>query len=67
MLYNSLKSLLEYEKDDFDDVFFTTFRVSAKDVFGTDVSYDLKPNGDDLRVTKDNRQVKKLNFIFSFI
>ncbi|XP_051233128.1 ubiquitin-protein ligase E3A isoform X2 [Dicentrarchus labrax] len=54
-LYQSLKQLLEYtgnvEKD-----MMLTFQISHTDLFGNPVLYDLKEQGDQMPVTKENRQ-----------
>ncbi|CAH0558670.1 unnamed protein product [Brassicogethes aeneus] len=54
-LYNSLKSMLDYNKPDFEDVFMQTFRISYTDVFGSLITYDLKDNGDEISVTLENK------------
>lgn len=58
-LYHSLKQLLEYtgnvEKD-----MALTFQISHTDLFGNPVLHDLKEEGDQIPVTKENRQVKYL-------
>ena len=48
--------MLHFEGD-VENTFMQTFRISYTDVFGATLSYDLKDNGDDIRVTKENRQV----------
>lgn len=53
-LGNGLKSLLEYEGDDMEDVFGTTFEVSYQ-VFGEAVTEPLKPGGDNILVNRSNR------------
>ncbi|XP_053177880.1 ubiquitin-protein ligase E3A [Scomber japonicus] len=54
-LYHSLKQLLEYtgnvEKD-----MALTFQISHRDLFGNPVLHDLKEEGDQIPVTKENRQ-----------
>ncbi|XP_014676570.1 PREDICTED: ubiquitin-protein ligase E3A-like [Priapulus caudatus] len=55
-LARSLQELLDYEGDDVEDVFMQTFRVSYTDVFGANLTQHLKPDGDKIPVTKDNRQ-----------
>ncbi|XP_039294797.1 ubiquitin-protein ligase E3A isoform X2 [Nilaparvata lugens] len=55
-LYNSLKALLEYEGDDMEDTFMQTFRVGYTDVFGSSVTHDLLPNGDQINVTQSNKR-----------
>uniref|UniRef100_A0A915KJE7 HECT-type E3 ubiquitin transferase n=1 Tax=Romanomermis culicivorax TaxID=13658 RepID=A0A915KJE7_ROMCU len=51
----SLESLMDYDNDDFEDVFSLYFQVSI-DIFGTSKTVDLKPDGGSLSVTKSNRQ-----------
>lgn len=58
ILYNSLKQLLEYNSDDVEEMFMQTFRISYQDVFGSIINYDLKENGDEIMVTKENKYVR---------
>lgn len=51
---NSLKSLLEYEGDDLQDVFCLTFDIN-RDVWGEIVTVELKPNGASIPVTQENK------------
>ncbi|XP_067453856.1 ubiquitin-protein ligase E3A isoform X1 [Thunnus thynnus] len=55
VLYQSLKELLEHtgnvEKD-----MMLTFQISHTDLFGNPVLHDLKEKGDQIPVTKENRQ-----------
>jgi len=53
-LGRGLKQLLEYEGDDVEDMFGMNFQV-RKEVFGEVIVHDLKPNGDQIPVTKENR------------
>uniref|UniRef100_A0A7N5ZUP4 Ubiquitin-protein ligase E3A n=1 Tax=Anabas testudineus TaxID=64144 RepID=A0A7N5ZUP4_ANATE len=55
VLYQSLKGLLEYTGNVEEDMMLT-FQISHTDLFGNPVFYDLKEQGDQLPVTKDNRQ-----------
>lgn len=41
-----------------------TFQISHTDLFGNPVLYDLEENGEQIPVTKENRQVKMLNFLY---
>ena len=50
----SLKSLLEYDKDDLEEVFFLNFTVD-EEVFGGMVSVNLKENGENIPVTQANK------------
>ncbi|KAK0064842.1 ubiquitin-protein ligase E3A [Biomphalaria pfeifferi] len=56
VLMSSLKEMLEYSKDDFEDVFDQVFRIGYHDVFGNSHTYDLKENGDSIPVTQENKQ-----------
>lgn len=49
--------MLEYEAEDMDSVFMQTFRVCHTDIFGTVLHHDLKPNGDSVFVTQENKKV----------
>ena len=62
VLYQSLKGLLDYDGNVEEDMMLT-FQISQTDLFGNPVTYDLKDKGDELPVTKDNRQVKALLFL----
>ncbi|XP_070553095.1 ubiquitin-protein ligase E3A-like [Ptychodera flava] len=55
VIYNSLKSLLEYE-DSVEDTFMQTFQISLQDLFGAPVTFELKENGNSIPVTNENRQ-----------
>lgn len=54
-LARGLHQLLMYQEDDISDTFCQSFRVNYKDVFGTTLSHDLKPNGDDIIVDHSNK------------
>ncbi|KAH9496020.1 Ubiquitin-protein ligase E3A [Bulinus truncatus] len=56
ILMSSLKAMLEYTEDSFEDVFDQTFRIGYHDVFGNSLTYDLKENGDSTPVTQENKQ-----------
>lgn len=58
-LYQSLKGLLEYTGNVEEDMMLT-FQISHTDLFGNPILYDLKEQGDQIPVTKENRQVKCL-------
>ena len=53
----SLTQMLEYDGDDFEDVFGCTFCVGYESIFGEQLSHELKPDGKEIPVTKQNRQV----------
>ncbi|KAE8294437.1 Ubiquitin-protein ligase E3A [Larimichthys crocea] len=55
VLYQSLKELLEFAGNVEEDMMLT-FQISHKDLFGSPVLYDLKEQGDQIPVTKENRQ-----------
>lgn len=44
-----------------------SFQISHTDLFGNPILYDLKENGEQISVTKDNRQVKMWDFLFSLL
>ncbi|XP_039264835.2 ubiquitin-protein ligase E3A-like isoform X1 [Styela clava] len=54
-LYQGLKGLLEYEGNVEEDMM-TTFSIGYHDMFGTSRSFELKPDGINIPVTKDNRK-----------
>ncbi|XP_052902298.1 ubiquitin-protein ligase E3A [Anopheles moucheti] len=56
VLFNSLKSLLDYAENDMEEVFMQTFNIGYRDVFGSVLEYELKPDGDTIFVTQDNKQ-----------
>nr|XP_023013190.1 probable E3 ubiquitin-protein ligase HERC4 isoform X1 [Leptinotarsa decemlineata] len=55
ILANSLLALLNYENDDFQEVFDLTFEIS-RDVFGEIVTVPLKENGKNIAVNQENKQ-----------
>ncbi|EDW73471.1 uncharacterized protein Dwil_GK16632 [Drosophila willistoni] len=57
MLYKSLKSMLDYQGQDMEEVFDQTFRISYSNVFGEMVEHDLVPNGKDLTVGQHNKKL----------
>lgn len=54
VLANSLKNILEYNGEDVQDVFGLNFEVT-RDIFGESHVVELKPNGSEIPVTRDNR------------
>lgn len=62
VLYNSLKSMLDYEENDMEEVFVQTFKISYKDIFGNTLFHELKTNGDNIFVNQDNKQVASINY-----
>lgn len=55
-LYRSLKSMLDYDGGDMEDIFMQTFKITYSNVFGETVEHELKPNGDDITVNQENKQ-----------
>ncbi|XP_068175599.1 ubiquitin-protein ligase E3A [Antennarius striatus] len=55
VLYQSLKELLEYSGNVEEDMMLT-FQISHKDLFGSPILHELKEQGDQIPVTKENRQ-----------
>ncbi|XP_013138521.1 PREDICTED: ubiquitin-protein ligase E3A [Papilio polytes] len=55
-LYNGLKDMLDYSGDDLEEVYYQTFRICYKDVFGNNIFHDLKDEGDSLFVTQANKR-----------
>lgn len=53
-LGNSMKSILDYDGEDMEDVFDLTFEVS-REVFGHMETVPLKPGGDKIRVNQENK------------
>lgn len=60
-LYASLQQMLEYEGEDLEDVFMQPFKIGYKDVFGCDLTHELKEKGADTHVNHGNRQVSVLS------
>ncbi|ETN67687.1 ubiquitin-protein ligase [Anopheles darlingi] len=56
VLFNSLNSLLEYTENDMEEVFMQTFKIGYRDVFGNTLEHELKPDGDKIFVTQENKQ-----------
>eukprot|EP00762_Andalucia_godoyi_P008487 ANDGO_05781.mRNA.1 putative E3 ubiquitin-protein ligase HUL4 len=55
VLYHSLVQMLEYEGDDFESIFMNDFSV-LEDYYGEKRTVELKPNGTQVQVSKDNRE-----------
>lgn len=55
-LYRSLKSMLDYQEPDMEEVFMQTFKISYKNVFDEVVEHELKAGGGDLAVGQENKQ-----------
>lgn len=56
-LYKSLKSMLEYEESDMEEVFIQTFKISYSNMFGSTCHHELKSDGDNILVNQENKQV----------
>lgn len=63
-LHRTLVGMLEYEEEDFEEVYCQTFEITYRDVFGHLHSHRLKANGDAVAVTRENRQV---GFFFTLV
>lgn len=55
-LASSLQHMLDYEGDDFEDIFMQPFKIGFHDIFGNSVSHELKDGGVDITVTQENKQ-----------
>lgn len=51
---NSLQSLLDYSENDMEEVFCLFFNID-RDIYGETVTVPLKPNGDKIPVTAENK------------
>lgn len=60
----SLADILEYEGEDFEDTYMLTFNIRYTGPFGETIDHDLREDGDDIPVTKDNRKVGFLDFSY---
>lgn len=49
--------MLDYEGEDFEDVFMQSFQISYDDVFGSTITHELKENGENIPVTQANKHV----------
>lgn len=56
---NSMQALLDYEGDDFKEVFDLSFEIS-RDIYGESETKPLKPNGSSISVTVENRCVLQM-------
>uniref|UniRef100_A0A1A9WLI1 HECT domain-containing protein n=1 Tax=Glossina brevipalpis TaxID=37001 RepID=A0A1A9WLI1_9MUSC len=54
-LANSMQQILDYDNDDFEETFDLHFEI-IRDIYGESNCQPLKPNGDQIAVTKENRQ-----------
>lgn len=60
LLYKSLEAMLVHESNVEDD-FNCTFQIGYTDVFGSNLTHDLKENGGDIAVTDENKKVQLTN------
>ncbi|XP_073962763.1 ubiquitin protein ligase E3A [Choristoneura fumiferana] len=56
LLYAGLKDMLEYSGDDLEEIYYQTFRICYRDVFGNVMFHDLKEDGDNIFVTQGNKK-----------
>jgi len=56
-LYKSLKSMVDYQGQDMEEVFDQTFKISYSNVFGELVEHELVPNGKEVLVGQHNKQL----------
>ncbi|XP_016956058.1 ubiquitin-protein ligase E3A [Drosophila biarmipes] len=56
-LYKSLKSMMDYQGQDMEEVFDQTFKISYSNVFGEMVEHELVPNGKEVLVGQHNKQL----------
>lgn len=56
---NSLKSLLDYDGNDMEEVFGLAFDIN-RDIWGDIITVELKPNGSNIPVTQENKFVSLL-------
>eukprot|EP00986_Skeletonema_menzelii_P005715 scaffold2117_cov141-Skeletonema_menzelii.AAC.10 len=61
-LRRGLKQLLDYEGDDVEDIFCLSFEVTWMEL-GEERRLDLKPDGANISVTKDNREEYVLRYV----
>lgn len=55
VIYNSLKSMLEYSEPDMEEVFAQTFEIGYQDVFGSPLKQSLKKDGEKIIVNQSNK------------
>lgn len=55
LVYNSLKSMLDYTEPDFEDVFSQTFEIGFENIFGEPLKQELKKEGDKIAVNQHNK------------
>jgi ubiquitin-protein ligase E3 A len=55
-LMRSLQEMMDYQNDDFEEIFDLTFLIGYSDVFGQSHTVDLKENGRNTTVTLKNKQ-----------
>lgn len=55
IIFNSLKSLLDYGELDMEELFAQTFEIGYQDVFGSPLKHSLKKNGETISVNQNNK------------
>lgn len=55
LVYNSLKSMLDYTEPDFEEVFSQTFEIGYENIFGAPLKHELKKDGDKIAVNQHNK------------
>jgi E3 ubiquitin-protein ligase HERC4 len=55
LIGKSMQSLLDYQENDFEEVFGLSFDIS-RNIFGENKTIELKPNGTNIPVTQDNKK-----------
>ncbi|XP_064545143.1 ubiquitin-protein ligase E3A [Drosophila montana] len=56
-LYKSLKTMLDYQGQDMEEVFEQTFKISYSNVFGELVEHELVPHGSEVLVGQHNKRL----------
>jgi ubiquitin-protein ligase E3 A len=55
VIYNSLKSILEYNEPDMEETYAQTFEIGYQDVFGSPLKHSLKKDGEKIIVNQSNK------------
>lgn len=55
-LYNSLKTMIDYQEPDFEEVFSQTFEIGYENVFSAALKHELKKDGAKIAVNQHNKQ-----------
>ncbi|ODV60347.1 putative E3 ubiquitin-protein ligase HUL4 ASCRUDRAFT_22218, partial [Ascoidea rubescens DSM 1968] len=64
---HGLNALLNYNNDDFEDIFSLSFVVTYKDLFGNILTADLIPNGSNINVTNKNKHLYVHKYVDFFL